>query len=64
MQSRIKELRERLGMSQEELANKAGISRVTLSGLETGTVESTSTKTLFKIAAALNSSVDEVFIFT
>lgn len=64
MRSRIKELRERLGMSQEELANKAGISRVTLSGLETGTVEVASTKTLFKIAAALNSSVDEVFIFT
>lgn len=63
MKSNIKALRDQMGMTQEELADKAGISRVTLSGLENGTLESASTKTLLKVANALNSSVDSVFIF-
>lgn len=63
MRSNIKTIREKMGMSQEELAVKAGISRVTLSCLETGTAESASTKTLLKIATALNTPIEEVFIF-
>ena len=63
MKSRIKEIRESLGMTQEDLARKAEVSRVTLSGLETGTTEAASTKTLLKISMALNKPVDEVFYF-
>lgn len=63
MRSNIKTIREKMGMSQEELAVKAGISRVTLSCLETGAAESASTKTLLKIATALNTPIEEVFIF-
>lgn len=63
MRSNIKTIREKMGMSQEELAAKAGISRVTLSFLETGTAEAASTKTLLKIATALDTPIEEVFIF-
>ena len=61
MNYRIKELRENSGMTQQELANKAGISRAILSGLESGTTEVTTTKTLIKIAEALNTKVSELF---
>ncbi len=58
---RIKEVREEKRMTQEELSVKSGISRTTISGLENGTVRSTSTKTLLKIAAALETTVDNIF---
>lgn len=63
MKSKIREIREELGMTQEDLAEKAGVSRVTLSGLETGTAETASTKTMLKISTALGHTVGEVFSF-
>lgn len=36
LQPRIRELREHLGMTQQELAKKAGLSRKTIWSLETG----------------------------
>ena len=59
---RIKEVREEKRMTQEELSAKSGISRTTISGLENGTARSTSTKTLLKIAAALETTVDNIFL--
>ncbi len=53
--------REEIGISQEELAKRAKISRTTLSGLESGTVKTTTTNTLLKIATALNKSVADIF---
>ncbi len=58
---RIKEVREEKRMTQEELAAKSGISRTAISGLENGTAHSASTKTLLKIAAALETTVDCIF---
>ena len=58
---KIKEAREARGMTQEELATKSGISRVTISGLENGTQRATTTKTLVKIAQALETTVDQIF---
>lgn len=58
---RIKEVREEKRMTQEELSAKSGISRTTISSLENGTVRSTSTKTLLKIATALETTVDNIF---
>lgn len=61
MNYRVKELREKLGMTQEELAQKSGVSRATISALEKGTEKATSTKTLNKIAEALGTTVDAIF---
>jgi transcriptional regulator with XRE-family HTH domain len=49
---RIKALREKRGLSQEELAGRAGLSRGYLARLETGRHEPTLT-TLGKLAKAL-----------
>ena len=59
---RIKEIREALGVTQEELAEKSGISRGTISALENGTARATTTKTLLKIASALDTTVDQIFL--
>lgn len=58
---RIKEVREQLGMTQEELEKKSGVSRVTISGLENGTTRNTTTGTLLKLATALETTVDRIF---
>lgn len=61
MGCRIKERREFLGMSQEELSKKSGVSRQTISNLENNPEKSVSTKTLGKIAAALETTVGTLF---
>ena len=58
---RIKEYREAIKMTQEELARKSGVSRGTISAMENGSSRATSTKTLVKIARALGTSVDSIF---
>lgn len=58
---KIKEIREEREMTQEELSKKSGVSRGTISALENGTVRATTTKTLLKIAAALDTSIDQIF---
>lgn len=59
---RIKEVRESLSMTQEQLAEKSGVSRGTISALENGTARTTTTKTLFLIASALGTTVDRIFL--
>lgn len=58
---RIKEVREKQGLTQTQLAKKSGVSRVTISALENGQERVTTTKTLIKIASAMNVTVDELF---
>ena len=58
---RIRELREAMKMTQEELADKSGVSRGTISALENGSMRNTTRKTLLKLAQALNTSVDRIF---
>lgn len=58
---KIKEIREQKDMTQEELAEKSGVSRVTISGLENGTDRNTTSKTLIRIASALGVTVDQIF---
>ncbi|HIZ76153.1 MAG TPA: helix-turn-helix transcriptional regulator [Firmicutes bacterium] len=59
---RIKEYREKLKMTQEELAAKSGVSRTIISGLEQGKIKTTTTKTIISIAEALNTTVGEIFL--
>lgn len=59
---KIKEVRKSLKMSQEELAEKSGVSRGTIVALEAGTERVTTTKTLVALAAAMNVSIDQIFL--
>jgi len=59
---KIKKLREALHMTQEELSVKSGVSRGTICALENNAERETTTKTLVKIAKALNATVDQLFI--
>ena len=61
MHCKIKEHRQALNMSQEQLSKISGVSRTIISGLETGVISVTTTRTLIKIANALNKSVDDIF---
>ena len=49
-------------MTQEELSLKSGVSRGTICALENNAERETTTKTLVKIAKALNATVDQLFI--
>ena len=57
--SRIKELRDQKGVSQEELAHRAGLSRTGMGFLETGK-RWPRLDTLMKVAQGLNVTVDEL----
>lgn len=58
---KVKELREAMKMTQEELAEKSGVSRGTISALENGIDRTTTSKTLVKLAQALDTTVDRIF---
>ena len=58
---KIKELLEAMKMTQEELAEKSGVSRGTISALENGIDRTTTSKTLVKLAQALDTTVDRIF---
>lgn len=58
---KIKELREAMRMTQEELSVKSGVSRGTICALENGTDRNTTSKTLLSIARALETTVDRLF---
>ena len=59
---RIKEIREQRNMTQEELSDRSGVSRGTISALETGSSRATTTKTLMNIARALGVTIEALFL--
>lgn len=59
---KIKEIRKEKGITQTELAEKAGVSRTIVSGLESGVIKTTTTTTLTKIANALGKKVSDIFL--
>ena len=61
MRYRIAEARRYKKMSQEELSAKAEVSRTIISALENGEETVTTTKTLEKIAKALDMNVSDLF---
>lgn len=61
MKNKLKEYREKLGLSQEELAEKSGVSRTTISDLENNKKEVTTNITLEKLAEALGKKVSTIF---
>ena len=59
--TRIKELRARYNLTQDELADEVGVTRQTMLYLEKGKYNP-SLVLAYKVAKALNSTIEEVFI--
>ncbi|MCK9297432.1 helix-turn-helix transcriptional regulator [Methanoculleus sp. YWC-01] len=62
MRTRIRELRAKAGITQEELAQQVGVRRETIVFLEKGKYNP-SLKLAYKVSRALGSTIEEVFIF-
>jgi len=62
MNNRIKELRNKLGLTQEELAKKVGVRRETIVFLEQGKYNP-SLKLAYDVAKVLKTSIEELFEF-
>ena len=60
IRTRIKELRARYDLTQDELADKVGVTRQTMLYLEKGKYNP-SLLLAHRVAKALNSSIEEVF---
>lgn len=61
---KIKCIREQRGLTQIQLAKKSGVSRATICALESGEERVTTTKTLHKIASAMDVTIDDLFTDT
>ena len=61
MQNKVKEYREKKKMTQEQLAEKAEVSRNTISALETRTNANVTYEVMQKIAKALDKKVATIF---
>ena len=59
---RVRELREKMGISQEELGHRAKIHRTYIGSVERGE-QNISLKNIYKIAQALNVSLSDLFKF-
>lgn len=62
MDNKVKEIRVKKGLSQEELANKSNISRYLISKIENGEDINLTKNTMISISKALEKSVVEVFM--
>ena len=62
MKNRIEEIRKAKGIRQEELAKTMGVSRQTISSLETGRYNP-SIFLAYKIAKYFDMTIEEVFVF-
>lgn len=62
MEYKIRTLREEIGMSQEKLSEKSGVSRATVHMIETGKASDVKIETLSKIANALGHPISDLFL--
>lgn len=62
MKNRIEEIRKERGIRQEEFAKVLGVSRQTISSLETGRYNP-SINLAYKIAKHFDMTIEDVFIF-
>ena len=56
----IKKKRDKLGLSQEEFAQKSGVKYTTLTKIESGVIKKPSVLIMAKIAKALDVSIEEL----
>ena len=62
MKNRIEEIRKQKGIRQEDFARALGVSRQTISSLETGRYNP-SIQLAYKIARYFDLTIEEVFLF-
>ena len=62
LKNKVLEIRKAKGLSQEELAKAAGISRATLSKIETNDEAVVTTETVSKLCKALECTPREIFL--
>ena len=62
LKNNLKQIRKEKNISQQELADMVGVSRNTISSLETGQYEPTA-KLAFILAIALDKKFEELFYF-
>lgn len=62
MKNRIEEIRKAAGIRQEDFAKSLGVSRQTISSLETGRYNP-SIQLAYKIAKYFHLSIEDVFLF-
>ncbi len=62
MKTRMKELRNELNLTQEELARQVGVRRETIIFLEKGKYNP-SLRLAYRVARALKTRIEDVFIF-
>ena len=61
MENKIRALRSEMGLSQEELARRCGVSRQTINAIENNKYDPTLTLA-FHLAGVLGTTVDELFL--
>ena len=60
--NKVKERREALGMTQEELSEKSGVSRTMISKLETNQKVDCKLSTLVALSKVLGQPISEIFL--
>lgn len=61
MENRIKELRKKVGLRQEDVANKLGVTRQTINAIENNKYNPT-LELAMRLAKLLQTSVEELFL--
>jgi putative transcriptional regulator len=62
LKNKIKEIRKKLGLTQEQLAKACGVARQTINCIENDKYDPT-LELAFKLSKVLNVKVDELFIY-
>lgn len=61
MKNKLKEIREKANMSQTELSARSGVSRTTISLIETNALTNIESNTMIKLAIALDCDIGDIF---
>lgn len=64
MSNSLKKMRQEIGITQAELSRISGVSRTTISLIETGALKNIESKTMLKLAIALGRDVGDIFFKT